>query len=423
MSVDLFPHQLEAATFLAARRCALLADEPRVGKTRSAIHAVDLVGAKRVLVVVPAIARHDWALRFGQYASRAGREIFVVRSKRDAIPKAETACVVVVSYALMPVIGPGAGFFDVIIFDEGHYLKSSKSRRTKLALGKSGLVHRAKYVWFLTGTPAPNNPLELWPMLHIAGVYKKGYWSFVSEFCLGYRDRYGYHVTGVKNAPGLKKLLSGFMLRRGLDSVCPELPALSFYEYTAGRGGSPLPLPVWVEERFDSEPDPLVFLQQQVAPDSLAAWRHLSGLQKVASCVERVEYLRLPKLVIFAVHRSVIAALAEKLEAYRPAVVHGGIPPSSRDDAVRRFQTDGTCRVFIGQILAAGVAIDLSAADHAIILEATFTPGDSVQAANRLRNVLKLRPSFCEFFSDGGVDEKIQKILRRKAQDLASFLD
>ncbi len=49
-------------------------------------------------------------------------------------------------------------------------------------------------------------------------------------------------------------------------------------------------------------------------------------------------------------------SLRERLAKFYPVSVFGGTPPLKRDRLAHTFRTKGHCRVFIGQILAAGVA-------------------------------------------------------------------
>jgi hypothetical protein len=54
------PHQPEAIRFLARRAWAYLADDMRSGKSRTAIAAATAIGAKRILVLTPNIAKFVW---------------------------------------------------------------------------------------------------------------------------------------------------------------------------------------------------------------------------------------------------------------------------------------------------------------------------------------------------------------------------
>ena len=63
-----FPHQIEGTNWLAARSFALLADDPRCGKTGCAIMAADTRGARTILVVTTASGRGVWKRGFADWS-------------------------------------------------------------------------------------------------------------------------------------------------------------------------------------------------------------------------------------------------------------------------------------------------------------------------------------------------------------------
>ena len=141
----LYRYQEEGASFLSMRRHALLADEMGLGKTVQAIIAAGIIGAEKLVVICPAIARSNWRreLEHWNFSGEA-----VIESYDKSIrPSFEHA---VRTY--MP---------DLMILDEAHYLKNPKSQRTRTLYGKgctgNGLIRYAKRVWLLSGTPMPNN--------------------------------------------------------------------------------------------------------------------------------------------------------------------------------------------------------------------------------------------------------------------------
>ena len=73
-------------------------------------------------------------------------------------------------------------------------------------------------------------------------------------------------------------------------------------------------------------------------------------------------------------------------------------------------------------ILAAGVAIDLSAARHAYFLEMDWVPGNNVQAVNRLASMDKLDKVTVDVVTwPGSTDDRVQKVLLRRVQELAKL--
>lgn len=71
--------------------------------------------------------------------------------------------------------------FDRIIFDESSKLKNPKSKTTQAAFD---VGHRARSCYLLTGTPAPNAPIEIWSQLHLIDRKASGgtFWRFAHHF-------------------------------------------------------------------------------------------------------------------------------------------------------------------------------------------------------------------------------------------------
>ena len=424
--MKLKPHQIAGAEWLQTKHHGLLADEMRVGKTLTAIHGADLIDAKRILVVCPAVGRANWAKMFteNQAVDRVVRTILGAAALPLA-PLGEPE-VAITSYELMIPSGFPGGW-DLLILDEAHYLRHCDSRRAKQVLGKQGIVHKAKRTWALTGTPAVNHAAEMWPLLHVFGVYKGTYESFVQEFCTGYSGQWGFKITGTKNADGLKALLTDVMLRRRFTEVAPELAPIDFSDY-AVESPSDTGIDLAEEELVRNAlqaPDQVVALEQLAA--SVATLRRYTGLAKAGAAVDLVNYELANgrrKLVLFAVHREVIALLMEQLAEYNPALIYGGVSATARQAAVDRFRDDFRCQVFIGQVTAAGTCIDLSAADDAIFVEYSWVPGDNAQAAMRIQNLHASSEKTVRFLTLArSIDESITRVYRRKIRDLANIFD
>ena len=93
----LFPYQREGVEFLAARPVAFLLDGMGLGKSAQGIRAADLIGAPRLLIICPAIARTNWARELAKFALLP-RKVQVITSAADTIDA--DADVVIVSYDL-----------------------------------------------------------------------------------------------------------------------------------------------------------------------------------------------------------------------------------------------------------------------------------------------------------------------------------
>jgi SNF2 family DNA or RNA helicase len=162
-------------------------------------------------------------------------------------------------------------------------------------------------------------------------------------------------------------------------------------------------------------------LLEHLSGDAIARLRHGVGLLKVPGAVallrDELEADPVHKTVVFAVHRAVIAGLAEGLRDFGVVALEGSTQPAARQAAIDRFATDPTCRVFIAQIAAGGVGISLVAAHHVSIAEPSWAIADNVQAVARCRRLGQTHPVLARYlYAPGSLDEAITATLARKAR-------
>ena len=163
-------YQITGAKFLENNYHALLGDDMGLGKTAQAIRACDFVTSNITLVICPASVKYHWENEFKKW-SLITRKVEVVENGKHKF--SNTSNVIIVNYDLILRIRIFEYLnkfnWDVVICDEAHYLKTLTSRRSKLILGRFGLIKNAKYKWMLTGTPIENRPIDLFPMLYVLG--------------------------------------------------------------------------------------------------------------------------------------------------------------------------------------------------------------------------------------------------------------
>ena len=113
----LYPHQQEARDFLLAKKRAILADQPRVGKSLAgAAAALENLPA---LVVCPAIVKTVWEAAFLKLNPDVS--IRVVNGKNDAM-KTTQHQVVIINYDLLQYFN-NAGY-QTLVLDECHRIKN-----------------------------------------------------------------------------------------------------------------------------------------------------------------------------------------------------------------------------------------------------------------------------------------------------------
>ncbi len=435
----LYPYQRAGVAWLAQQKTALLADEMGLGKTAQAIFAAAEIGAHRIGVVCPASLRLNWRREFDRWWP-------------DWI---ERPLLYVESYDKVARHCWREPNFDLLIVDEAHYAKTPTAARTKALYGKSadgsGLVSKAKRTWLLTGTPAPNNPAELWTHLRalrpeiVTGANGKpaAYWSFVKRYCHTFDNGFGLQIGKGRRLDELKKIIAPFILRRTKAEVLQDLPEVRFdvlpldgivtvnrleadHLVAMFEHDERLALKVLREEGIDG--------LRKIA-SHVATLRRLTAMAKVPSLIDWIEgFLESgEKLVVFAHHRDVLDALdkAFRVEAgfadaprqfWNVSVARVDGSTTDRQAEVDRFQGDPRCRLFIGQLQAAGTGLTLTAASTVLLAEQSWVPAENVQAAARVHRIGQ--KNACQVWSAvlaGSIDEQVGAALTRKMNDLVQL--
>jgi SNF2 family DNA or RNA helicase len=424
----------------------LLADEPGLGKTATAILvANELELANRIVIACPAIARAVWKQEWFRWTTRDKVPVYTIN---DSFQMAQMGTVTepavfIVSYDYFSMMSPFEGVSearfalskvlrdkDFMILDECHYLKDTQSNRTKevFKLAEDAGLLKLGRVLALSGTPAPNHYGEvyplfagLWPDRIVSGnghvMSRERFEDFFCEIDFPMvNGRSIRRITGSKNHKKLKEMLNGVMIRRKKKDVFGDMPPLIFDTL-------PLPTPKdapdfsILRKPMDDE-EVLAFVK--VAP---ATVRREVGLSKVRPCVDYILSQLEPdptrKIVVFAIHHEVIDELMDQLRVFKPVKIDGRSSEKEREDAVDGFQNRDN-RVFVGQIIAAGTAITLTAASEVLFVESDYVPGNNIQAASRCHRIGQTETVIARHVVlAGGVDERVQRILARKEAELA----
>ena len=175
-SVDLNPHQIEAALFALRnplQEGVLLADEVGLGKTIEASLVVCQYWAerrRRLLVICPASLRKQWAQEMHDKFAVPTTVVDAVSLRKQAagdilatLQRMVGKAVVIMSYQFAAKLEAElrAVPWDVVVIDEAHKLRNAHrtSNRTGQAL-KRALAGRKKLL--LTATPLQNSLMELY---------------------------------------------------------------------------------------------------------------------------------------------------------------------------------------------------------------------------------------------------------------------
>ena len=129
------------------------------------------------------------------------------------------------------------------------------------------------------------------------------------------------------------------------------------------------------------------------------------------------------KLVIFAIHKEIIKQLHDQYKG-KCVVVAGNIRGKKRQLAVKTFQTDKECRLFIGNTKAAGTVIELSKAKAVAVIEFDWTPGDLTQCEDRIFKQGSTKPMLIYYLvARNTIEQHLCEILQTKQDVLSQTLD
>lgn len=398
---DLFGYQRAGAAWLAGRARGYLADDMGLGKSAQAIVAADAALADHVCVICPASVRANWEREIETWS--LGLWTYEVLSYDAAVRR-------------------GLPEADTYILDEAHYLKTATTKRTRTCLGAGSPLADAARVWALSGTPAPNHVGELHTWLRFFQAHEGlSYRQFLDRYTNWMMTDYGPKVFGNKRAamPDLKAKLERVMLRRLKADVAKDLPAVRWGDISLASNvvysDKLVATDVLIPDTLPAEDEHIARLRREVGDAKASALGDFIA-EELESSGE--------KIVVFAWHRSVMDKIEQKLARFGVARIDGDTPTPKRLPIVDRFQGDAACRVFLGQIVAAGTGITLTAASHLIFAEMSWTPGDNAQAAMRVHRIGQTQPVLIRTATlKGSLDEAVNAVLARKTRGLEQLYE
>lgn len=130
------------------------------------------------------------------------------------------------------------------------------------------------------------------------------------------------------------------------------------------------------------------------------------------------------KIIIFAIHTSVIEGLRDRLWGYNPVTLYGKDSTLQRERNIEVFQKDPKCKIAVCNILAAGTAINLTAASQVFFAEQDWVPGNNAQAIKRAHRIGSRKTVFVRVCSmEDSLDERINELLKEKSESICLTFD
>jgi SWI/SNF-related matrix-associated actin-dependent regulator of chromatin subfamily A-like protein 1 len=387
---ELRPFQRAGVCYALRQRRTFLADEQGLGKTIEALAALELDGAFPAAVICPASMKLVWRAECERWLPRRSVAVLDGRSAdRWEHADAPGAEVIICNY---DIVEAHAGRLAdrglrAAVFDESHYCKDPRRKRTKAAIGLAEQVAQDGLRLALTGTLIMNRPRDLVAQLRLIG--RLG--DFGSGAGMGRRFR-GPHALERLHW----HLRAHCYVRRTKADVLPQLPPKRLATV-------PVELDNAREYRLAEDdviawlhtlPLDLRTLQARVAAalraEQLARLNYLRRLAAMGKLRAALEWITDfvssgEPLVVFAHHREVQRALLQRF----PDAAHvlGGDDLAARAVAIEQFQRPDGEPLIVCSLQAGSQGITLTRASNVAFLELDWTPARHDQAEDRCHRI------------------------------------
>jgi len=437
--LDLYPFQKAGVEYaLSKNGQVLIADEMGLGKTVQALATVHLLKAFPCLVVCPATLKYNWIdeiKKFTDYKAvvLSGNPKNAKFKLKDIVNQVQF---VIINYDILQKWEEeilSCNCFKAVVFDESHYIKNPKAKRTKSAMN---IAKNIPHKILLTGTPILNRPVELISQLKVLGVFDKianGWFDYVNRYCDAKQTRFGWDVSGASNLDELnEKLREICMIRREKKDVLKELPE---------KIRTPIHVDIENEKEYKKAEKEFVRYikelmnkigasQEEITEKlmkisanetivKLTKLRQIVAEGKLNSAVKWIEnfFENNPnkKLVVFCYHREIQDKLYEMLKDYNPLRIHADMKPEERQKTVRLFQEDNNHKLIILGIKVGSEGITLTKADTMLFVELYWTPAILQQAEDRIHRIGQdNNVNIYYIIGRNTIDEYMWELLERK---------
>jgi len=419
----------------------ILADDMGLGKTIQALsflhHYKVHYGHLRALVVCPTTLIFNWENEIKKFAPELTYRIHHGGERlriKEALNDFE---IIITTYGTlrsdikllmdMPL--------DYVVLDESQAIKNPASKVTKAAC-----LLRAKHRLCMSGTPLQNNTFDIFAQMNFLNPGMLGSIEFFrQEFAIPI-DKFGEP----DRKDHLRKLLYPFILRRTKEQVARDLPdkteTILFCEMEEEQRK------VYDAYRNDYRDKILGTIEAQgIQRSQLTILQGLMKLRQICDSPailnetekypnhsikldelsrEISENIGNHKALVFSQFLGMLALIREKLTELEIPFEYfdGSTTATDREKAIRAFQDNDSCRVFLISLKAGGVGLNLTAADYVYIVDPWWNPAVEQQAIDRTHRIGQTKNIFAyRMICKDSIEDKILQLQDRKrllAKDL-----
>lgn len=467
--------QKEGIKFLLANRKCILADSMGCGKTIQSIIAAMASNSKKILIITTASLKTNWKRELTIYNDE--KDIQILQGSKDEICDKKYVIAnydILINYYEVPtetvyeteyvynengkrevirkpvMVKSKDGKliekqkkstrkdvieeclknsplflnkFDCVIIDEAQKLSNNSSNRYKVI---NDFLKRAKpnYVFLLTGTPLTNKPINLYYILKLIDApITRDYRYFIKRYCDAktFRLKTGKEITTINGASNLEELrekIKHLYIRRLLTEMTDMVDKniiTKTYDLTESQR-------VEYERLWQEYLDAQI---EQGNEDSEQYRQLVEGIlvrqylakQMVDNTIKLVDNMLEEggKVIIVCTFSEEIAMFKDYYKK-KCVVYDGKMTAKAKDKAEQAFNNDKNVRVFIGQILAAGVGLNLVVANKMVFNSYSWVAADNAQIEDRIYRLTQKNDVTCvyQLFNDSMSKHMYDTVIGKK---------
>lgn len=366
--------QARAIAYAAEHKRLWLAMEQGLGKSRCALLAPGLPAQ----IVCPAYLRLNWVREIAKWCN--GAKVELVKPSTGYKPGADFY---IQSYEANTLTPPAS--IAKLILDESHYAKNPRAARTKYA---RKLANKTPRALFLSGTPMPNRPSELWALGSAIGMTRMTWREWGFRYCAGRMGHWGgYDFSGRSNVDELAALWQQWAFRLTKDEVAtlpPKMRRLIVLNAPIDEGRER----AYNVGELKKNPHPVAFV-------GLAEVLHEHGERKLPGALAHIlNVLDTERpILVGARHKSVITSLHKSLvgEGYVAETITGDTSMERRQELQDAFNANQLDALVVNA-RAAGLGITLTGGRYGIMVESDWSSAVNVQLEDRLHRIGQTLP-------------------------------
>lgn len=435
----LYSYQEDGINFLLSSDRCILGDQMGLGKSIQSIVAAIESGVNKILIVCPASLKLNWKHEIELFSN----DVSIINSNNY-----KTAKFTIINYDILKnfhSLGKNKDIeqhrelvntnFDLIIADEAHYLKSPDAIRSKIINEISLKFNPNIKVWLLTGSPISNKVMDFFNLLKIVKAPIADNWEFYARrFCDGKKffktlkngkQKYIWVTNGATNLDELSNHTQRYILRRlSVDALdLPDKLTIPIY-YELSQDKRKIYNELWNDYLIKrKELGKTCNISKDLV--ELILLRKFIAIETISKTIELAEQAieEGGKIIIFTCFTDELNILANHFN--KLCVIHNGsMSTKDKQDSVDKFQNDDNIKVFIGNIISAGVGITLTASNTTIFNSFQWTPAENEQAEFRnyrigQKNNVKI---YYQLF-DNTISVRIWDTVINKKTDIATILN